>query len=160
MNDLLAQFAIALNRHQSSPSRDRSIVRALLGIILLVGAAAAGAYGDVAIRRANEFFTPAGVPTAAGPASTAVVVGQTSAVPVATTREAPAPTISLEEGVARAVDQIRAGLPRKIDAITTVVGVRNEGTKIIYENKIAMGGAKIDEAKKRQNGPARYRKRV
>jgi hypothetical protein len=43
---------------------------------------------------------------------------------------------------------MRATLPQKIDALTSMVGVASEGTRIIFENQIAMDGTKIDNAKK------------
>jgi uncharacterized protein (UPF0179 family) len=144
-------------------------MKAFFGIVLLAVAAGAGAFGHVVMTRANDFFTPPTVAPAvsapttaattmattstptvvAAPPLAATAIAATSTAPVVTPQEAPAPaTISLEEGVGRAVNQIRASLPRQIDALVSVVGVKNEGTRIVYENKIAMDGAKINNAKK------------
>ncbi len=179
---VLAHFVLAPEQPQARASAYRSITKVFLGFILLVVAAGAGAFGNVVLMRANEFFiapkvgpaisapalaantAPAVATTAAQPlaATTAPTLAATTVQPLATTaiattstppivatQEAPAPvTFSLAEGVGRAVDQIRAGLPRQIDALVSVIGVKNEGTTIIYENKIAMDGTKINNAKK------------
>jgi hypothetical protein len=169
VGEALAHFAFAPEQPRARRSPHRWIMKAFFGIVLLAVAAGAGAFGDVVMTRANEFFAPPTVapavsaptlaattivaastaPVVAAPTPAATTIATTSTAPVVATQEAPAPVpISLEEGVGRAVNQIRASLPRQIDALVSVVGVKNEGTRIIYENKIAMDGAKINSAKK------------
>jgi hypothetical protein len=41
-------------------------------------------------------------------------------------------------------------LPRKIDATTVLTGVRNEGTKMIFDNLIVADGSKFDDAMKEE----------
>jgi hypothetical protein len=169
VGEMLAHFAFAPEQPRARRSLHRWIMKASFSIILLAVAAGAGAFGHVVMTRANDFFTPPTVapavsapttaattmatastpPVVAAPPLAATAIAATSTAPVVTPQEAPAPaTISLEEGVGRAVNQIRASLPRQIDALVSVVGVKNEGTRIIYENKIAMDGAKINNTKK------------
>lgn len=164
VGEMLAHLAFATEQPRARRSPHRWITKAFFSIILLAVAAGAGAFGHVVMTRANDFFTPPTVapavsaPTTAAttlatastpPPLAATAIAATSTAPFVTPQEAPAPaTISLEEGVGRAVNQIRASLPRQIDALVSVVGVKNEGTRIIYENKIAMDGAKINNAKK------------
>ena len=155
-DEVLAHFAIALDKPQSVRSRYRTIVKALLGIVLLAAAAGAGAYGDVIISRANELFAElTGVPAVVGPESTAqATAGPQSAAPVSAapavaTQAPPAPaTISLQDGIASVVTRMRASLPKKIDALTSMIGVENQGTRIIYKDQIAMNGARIDDVRK------------
>ena len=162
-DEVLAHFAIALDKPRPMGSCYRSIIKGLLGIVLLAAAAGAGAYSDVIINRANELFAelvaaPAVVdpksamPVAAGPQSTApVLIVPASAAPgVVVVPAPPAPaTVSLQDGIASAVRQMRASLPKKIDALTSMIGVENRGTRIIYENQIAMDSARIDDVRKR-----------
>lgn len=168
VGEMLAQLAFTPEQPRARRSPYRWIMKAFFGIILLAVAAGAGAFGNAFMTRATDFFTPLAVapaasaptppaptmataPTApvAAPPVAATTMAAPSALPVVAAQEAPAPvTMSLEEGVGRAVTQIRASLPRQIDSLVSVVGVKNEGTRIIYENKIAMDGVKINTAKK------------
>lgn len=151
INDLLAQFAIVLDQSTSS-RRMRSVVSIFFGIVLLAAGAVAGAYRDDLVSRARVFFMPmTAVPTAAALESAApIAAGPALVAPVVVAApQAAAPAaVSLEETISSVVNQMRARLPKKIDAITSMLWVENQGTKIIYENQIAMDGAKIDYAKK------------
>lgn len=154
VEEVLAHFSFASGQPQSRRSPFGVITKAFLGFSLLAASVGAGAFGHILVTRANELFLlPTALSAASSPTPVTAVTPAPATVtpptvPVAT-QPAPAPVaFSLEEGVGRAVDQIRAGLPRKIDALVSVVGVKNEGTRIIYENRIAMDGTKIDGAKK------------
>ena len=54
----------------------------------------------------------------------------------------------LEKALADAAHKLQANLPKRIDATTTLMSVKYEAAKLIYENNIAMDGAKFDDAMK------------
>jgi hypothetical protein len=54
----------------------------------------------------------------------------------------------IEEENAKALVQLRTELPKKIDETTTLTWARSEGTKLIYENRVAIDGARLDDATK------------
>jgi len=110
-----------ISKGQSVKPRSRTVAKAFLGIVLLAAAAASGAFGQAWIKAARDFV--------AAPPSNAA-----------------AP--DLENGLASALVKIRANLPRKIDATTVLTGVRNEGTKMIFDNLIVADGSKFDDAMK------------
>jgi hypothetical protein len=61
----------------------------------------------------------------------------------------PSPTaLDVEKGFASALDKLRIDLPRKIDATTMLTGIRNEGTRVIFENLILVDVKKFDDAMK------------
>lgn len=102
-------------------SRGRTVAKIILGVALLGAAAAGGAFGQGWVKGMRDFLT-------ASPSSTT------------------AP--DLEKGLASALVKIRADLPRKIDATTVLTGVRNEGTKMIFDNLIVVDAGKFDDATK------------
>ena len=102
-------------------SRGWAVAKILLGMALLAAAAAGGAFGPVWVKSVQDFLTM--------PSST------TSA-------------FDLEKGLASALVKMRMDLPRKIDATTVLAGVRNEGTKMIFENIIVADASKFDDAMK------------
>lgn len=108
-------------KDQPGKSRSRTVAKALFGMALLATAVAVGAFGQAWVKAARDF--------AAAPPSNAA-----------------AP--DLEKGLASALVKIRADLPRKIDATTVLTGVRNEGTKLIFDNLIVADAGKFDEATK------------
>jgi GYF domain 2 len=65
------------------------------------------------------------------------------------TKPPPAKSSSvIEEENAKALAKLRAELPKKIDETTTLTGVKSEGTKFIYENRVAIDDARVDDATK------------
>ncbi len=61
-------------------------------------------------------------------------------------------TADIEEVFAKTLLKMRTELPKKIDDITTLMWVRYEGTSFIYENRVAIDGAKIDRDMKSKIG--------
>jgi hypothetical protein len=108
-------------KDQPGKSRGWTVARILLGIALLAAAAAGGAYGQVLVKGVHDFLTTPSSSTTA---------------------------LDLEKGLASALVRIRMDLPRKIDATTILTGVRNEGTRMIFENIIVADGNKFDDAMK------------
>lgn len=108
-------------KDQFGRSRGGTVARILLGVSLLAAAAAGGAFGQSWVKGARDFLT--------APSSST-------------------PTPDLEKGLASALVKIRADLPRKIDATTVLTGVRNEGTKMIFDNLIVADASKFDDAMK------------
>ncbi len=106
---------------QPGKSRVWKAARILLGVTLLTAAAAGGAFGPVWVKGVRDVLS--------APASSAT-----------------AP--DLEKELASALVNIRPDLLRKIDATTVLTGVRNEGTKIIFDNLILADGNKFDDAMK------------
>jgi hypothetical protein len=90
-------------------------------VALLAAAAAGGAFGLGWVKGVRDFV--------AAPSSSAT-----------------AP--DLEKGLASALVKIRMDLPKKIDATTVLTGVRNEGTKMIFDNLIVADASKFDDAMK------------
>lgn len=68
-----------------------------------------------------------------------------SALVLANPPSAPAKTSVIEEGLAKSVVGIRAGLPKKIDDMTTLVWVSYSGTRMVYENRIEVDGRNVDQ---------------
>ncbi len=97
-------------------------LKLLLGAFLLVTAAAVGALGLALVQS---------VPILPPPTST-------TAVP------------SIESGISSALDKIRTGLPKRIDATTILTGVRSNKTEMIFENLITTDIAKFDDTTKDQ----------
>jgi hypothetical protein len=52
----------------------------------------------------------------------------------------------VEEETAKALIRLRAELPKKIDDTTTLMWVRSQGTRLIFEYRVAVDGAKFDDA--------------
>jgi len=102
-------------------SRGWKVARIALGIALLAAAAAAGAFGPVWVNHVRDFLK-----------------GQPSN-PTA---------LDLEKELASALVKIRLDLPKKIDPTTVLAGVRNEGTKMIFDNIIVADVDKFDDAVK------------
>lgn len=61
---------------------------------------------------------------------------------------APRNAADIEEGFDKALVKMRAEVPKKIDEITTLMWVRYEGTTMIYENRLAINAAKVDDTLK------------
>jgi hypothetical protein len=110
-----------LRKDRSGKSRSRTAAKILLGTALLAAVAAGGAFGPAWVKAARDS------PTA--PSSRAT-------------------TSDLETVLAGALVKIRADLPRKIDPTTVLTGVRNEGTKMIFDNLIVADASKFDDAMK------------
>ena len=106
---------------QSGKSKNRIVAKAVLGILLLAAAVASGAFGQQWVRSSLDLV----------------------AVPPPTTAVA-----DLEKGLAGALVKIRMDLPKKIDPTTILTGVRNEGTKMIFDNLIIADGDKFDDVMK------------
>ena len=51
----------------------------------------------------------------------------------------------IETGLAKAALEMRPGLPKRIDQLTTLMWVSYSGTKMIYDNRLEIDGSKIDE---------------
>ena len=60
----------------------------------------------------------------------------------------PQVSTEIEAGLAKAVLDMRPGLPKRIDQVTTLMWVSYSGTKMIYDNRIEVDGSKIDESTK------------
>jgi hypothetical protein len=56
----------------------------------------------------------------------------------------------IEDGLAKAIVGIRAELPKRIDATTTLMWVSYSGTKMIYDNRLEADGSKLDDATKKK----------
>jgi len=108
-------------KDKAEKSRGRTVAKIILGVALLAAAAAGGAFGLGWVKGVRDFV--------AAPSSSAT-----------------AP--DLEKGLASALVKIRMDLPRKIDATTVLTGVRNEGTRMIFDNLIVADASKFDDAMK------------
>jgi hypothetical protein len=106
---------------QAGNSKGRTVAKIVLGMALLAAAAAGGAFGQGWVKGVRDFLAPPSSSTTA---------------------------FDLEKELASALVKIRADLPRKIDATTVLTGVRNEGTKMIFDNLIVADGNKFDDATK------------
>jgi hypothetical protein len=106
---------------QAGNSKVRTVAKIVLGMALLAAAAAGGAFGQGWVKGVRDFLAPPSSSTTA---------------------------FDLEKELASALVKIRADLPRKIDATTVLTGVRNEGTKMIFDNLIVADGNKFDDATK------------
>jgi GYF domain 2 len=113
--------ASEFRKDQAGKSRGLTVAKIVFGMALLAAAAAGGAFGQGWIKGVRDFLTPPSSSTTA---------------------------FDLEKGLAIAVVKIRADLPRKIDATTVLTGVRNEGTKMIFDNLIVADANKFDDAMK------------
>jgi GYF domain 2 len=113
--------ASEFRKDQAGKSRGLTVAKIVFGMALLAAAAAGGAFGQGWIKGVRDFLTPPSSSTTA---------------------------FDLEKGLASAVVKIRADLPRKIDATTVLTGVRNEGTKMIFDNLIVADANKFDDAMK------------
>jgi hypothetical protein len=131
VNEILALFvtpppiptysASKFLKPEPKKSSNWSVVRILLGIAVLAAVVVSGAFWQIIVKGVHDFLTPPSLTTVA---------------------------VDIEKGLADASVKMRAGLPKKIDATTTLTSVKYEGTKLIYENRIAMDGAKFDDAMK------------
>lgn len=54
----------------------------------------------------------------------------------------------IEQENAKALAKLRAELPKRIDETTTLTGVKSEGAKLIFEDRVAIDGGKVDDATK------------
>ena len=113
--------ASEFRKGQPGKSRGWAVAKFLVGIALFAGAAAGGAYGQILVKAVLDFLTAPSSSTTAP---------------------------DLEKALASAVVKIRIDLPKKIDATTVLTGVRNERTKMIFENLIVTDGNKFDDAMK------------
>lgn len=114
-----ANSAPEFRNPESQKSSSQSVARILLGIALLAIAVISGAYGKILVEKVHDFWNP--------PLSSATAG-------------------DIEKGLAEAVVKMRVDLPKKIDATTILTGVKHEGTKLIFENLVAMDGSKFDDA--------------
>ena len=105
--------------------RKRLATKILVGVVLLAIASVGGIYRDVFIKSARDLMTPASS-------------SQFSA--------------DIEEGLAKAVVGMRAELPKRIDATTTLMWVSYSGTKMIFDNRLEIEGSKVDDGAKRKLG--------
>src|ERR1700681_2152272 len=112
--------ASEFRKGQPGKSRGWAVAKFLVGIALLAAAAAGGAFGQMLVKGVQDLTAPS-------PSTTAP---------------------DLEKALASAVVKIRIDLPKKIDATTVLTGVRNESTKMIFENLIVTDGNKFDDAMK------------
>src|SRR5438132_12593376 len=110
--------APALSKPEKYKSQKRSVAKVVCGIVVVAIASFGGIYRDVISKRARELLAPT-------PGT------QFSA--------------DIEEGLAKAVVKIRAELPKRIDPMTTLVWASYSGTKMIYENRLEMDAAKVDD---------------
>jgi GYF domain 2 len=110
-----------LRKDRSGRSSGRTVAKILLGTALLAAVAAGGAFGPAWVKAAKDSLT--------APSSRATVS-------------------DLETVLTGALVKIRADLPRKIDPTTVLTGVRNEGTKMIFDNLIVADVNKFDDAMK------------
>jgi hypothetical protein len=157
-DEVLAYLAIALNKPQPLRLGHSTIAKAVFGIVLIAAAVGAGAYGNVIIGHENELSAQlTEVPAVVGPKLTVqtTAIPQSPALvpaaPAVAVQAPPAPAaISLQDQIASAVIQMRASLPKKIDAVTSAIGVEHQGTMIIYKDQIAMDGARIGDLRKRE----------
>jgi hypothetical protein len=113
--------ASEFRKGQPGKSRGWAVAKFLVGIALLAAAAAGGAFGQMLVKGVQDFLT----------------------APLSSTT-----AFELEKGLASALAKIRIDLPKKIDATTVLTGVRNERTKMIFENLIVTDGNKFDGAMK------------
>jgi hypothetical protein len=113
--------ASEFRKDKAGKSSGWTVAKIVLGMALLAAAAAGGAFGPVLIKGVRDFLAP--------PSSTTTA-------------------FDLEKVLASALVKIRADLPRKIDATTVLTGVRNEGTKMIFDNLIVADAGKFDDAMK------------
>lgn len=92
-------------------------------LLLVSGAVFAGAYREAVTKYAHDLFAAA-----------------------------PPPQFSndIEDGLAKAVMDMRPGLPKRIDQMTTLMWVSYSGTTMIYDNRIEVDGTKIDDAIKKK----------
>jgi hypothetical protein len=56
----------------------------------------------------------------------------------------------IEDGLAKAVGGMRADLPKRIDSTTTLMWVSYSGTKMIYDNRLEIEAAKVDDSTKKK----------
>ena len=114
-------IATKFRKPQTEKSRVRVVAKTFLGIVLLVAAAAGGAYGQILVKGVQQFLTAPSAGTTA---------------------------FELEKGLVSAAVKMRVDLPRKIDATTVLTGVRSEQTRMIFENLIVTDRGKFDDAMK------------
>ena len=123
---------IVQSRPELAPASEKStgrwVARILGGIALVAAGAVVGAFWIIMDkgayelgRRAQEFL-----------AKPSLVEGASD----------------VEQRNAKILGQLRAELPKKIDEMTTLTWVKSEGTKLIYENRVAVEAAKLDDAMK------------
>jgi hypothetical protein len=114
-------------RRSSAPAQPRSRKWLVLKIVFVMSLLALIAMGvlfrDTIVRSARGLLTPE-------PAT------QVSA--------------DIEDGLAKAVGGMRADLPKRIDATTTLMWVSYSGTKMIYDNRLELEAAKIDDGTKKK----------
>jgi hypothetical protein len=102
-------------------NRRRTIAKIAGGIALLVVVFVAGAFATDIVRGAFGFLARPWAPQNAA---------------------------DIEAGFEKALVKMRAEVPKKIDEITTLTWVRYEGTTMIYENRLAINAAKVDDTMK------------
>jgi hypothetical protein len=107
--------------HELKKSKPWTIAKTLGGLAVLAAAVIGGAFGNAITKSAYEFAT------------------RTSAA---------SNDAAIQTGYANALAQMRADLPKKIDGVTTLTAVNYEGTKLIYENRLGIDRAKLDDAMK------------
>jgi hypothetical protein len=109
----------ATNESQAQdPPRTWPIGKVLGGIGVLLAVVIGAAFGKAISRAAYDFV--------ARPSAATITKG-------------------LEERLAKSLAPFEATLPRKIDDLTTLVSARNEGTKMIFGNRLETDGGKIDD---------------
>jgi hypothetical protein len=115
----------ALSTSKINKSRGWAAAKSLSLISVLIAALFGGVYvyRDVIAKRAHEIF-----------ASTSSA--QFSA--------------DIEEGLAKAIMEMRKGLPKRIDQTTTLMWVSYSGTKMIFDNRLEIDGAKVDDSIKKK----------
>jgi hypothetical protein len=102
-------------------NRRRTVAKIVGGITLLAAVFMAGAFATDILRGAFGLVARPWAPQNAG---------------------------DIEAGFEKALIKMRAEVPKKIDEITTLTWVRYEGTTMIYENRLAINAAKVDDAMK------------
>jgi hypothetical protein len=54
----------------------------------------------------------------------------------------------IEQGFQQAEQRLRPTLPKKIDDVTTLIGIGHDGLTMIYDNRLEVEGSRIDDATK------------
>jgi hypothetical protein len=102
-------------------TRRRTVAKVVGGIALLAAVFVAGAFATDIVRGAFSLVARPWAPNNAA---------------------------DIEAGFEKALVRMRAEVPKKIDEITTLTWVRYEGTTMIYENRLAINAAKVDDVMK------------
>jgi hypothetical protein len=115
----------ASSKTRRSKSRKWPVAKILCGIAVLAVASAGGIYRDAIVKGARELLT------------------STSGTEF---------SADIEQGLVKAVVGMRAELPKRIDATTTLMWVSYSGTKMIYDNRLDIEGSKVDDSTKKKLG--------